>query len=104
MNLRYITDKKRHLICVPYSVDNLHQMAKELNINKCWFHKNHYDIPKKRIEEIEKQCQIIDPKNIVEIIKSPKYAEIILSESVSVYRASPKDHFWQTEIEYNGTN
>lgn len=102
MKLQYITDEKRHLICVPYNLDNLHQMAKELKIHKCWFHKNHYDIPKLRIQEIEKQCKIVDVKNIVEIICSPEYANIILSEVVSVFGASPKDHFWQTQIDYNG--
>jgi len=32
-------------------------MAKELGIERCWFHKNHYDIPKRRIEEIQAKCQ-----------------------------------------------
>jgi len=36
----YLTDRKRHLICIPYSIENLHKMAKELNIKRCWFHKN----------------------------------------------------------------
>lgn len=103
MKLTFLTDKKRHLICVPYNKENLHKMAQELNIDRCWFHKNHYDIPKKRIGEIEKQCQIISPKEIVEIIKSPEYASIIISE-VKTGTASPKDHFWQTQIEYNGNN
>ena len=106
MKLTYVTDKKRHLVCVPYSIENLHQMAKELKIHKCWFHKNHYDIPKLRIEEIEKQCKIVDPKNIVEIIRSPQYAEIIISEDNNNKgnTATPKDHFWKTELEYNGFN
>jgi hypothetical protein len=104
MELKYITDKKRHLICVPYSIENLHLMAEQLDIKRCWFHKNHYDIPKQRINEIEKKCQIISQKEIVEIIKSPEYAEIIISESVSVFGASPKDYFWQTQIKYNGNN
>lgn len=104
MKLTYVTDKKRHLVCVPYSIENLHQMASDLNIHKCWFHKNHYDIPKQRIEEIEKRCKIVSPKNIVEIIRSPEYAAIIIEDEVSIFGASPSDHFWQTEIEYNGNN
>jgi hypothetical protein len=52
INIQFIYDDKRHLICYPYSVWNLHKMAKQLDINPCWFHKTHYDIPKKRIEEI----------------------------------------------------
>lgn len=65
----YLTDRKRHLICKPYSIENLHLMACELNIKKCWFHKNHYDIPKTRIKEIEDKCTIISTKEIVNIIK-----------------------------------
>ena len=44
-------------------------MAKDLNIKNCWFHNNHYDIPKKRIEEIKNKCTIISSKEIVKIIK-----------------------------------
>lgn len=65
----FYTDKKRHLICTPYSIDNLHKMVEELNIKRCWFHKDHYDIPKTRIKEIENKCVIISSKQIVEIIK-----------------------------------
>lgn len=66
--MKYLTDNNRHLICIPYSIENLHLMAKELNINKCWFHKNHYDIPKRRIEEITKKCIIVSSKEIINII------------------------------------
>ena len=44
-------------------------MADDLEINKCWFHKNHYDIPKRRIEEIKGKCSIVTSKEILEIIK-----------------------------------
>lgn len=66
--LQYITDGKRHLVCLPYSIDNLHMMANDLGIKKCWFHKNHYDIPKGRIKEVEARCNIVSPKGIVKII------------------------------------
>ncbi len=33
--MRYLCDTKRHLICEPYSVENLHKMAKELKIPRC---------------------------------------------------------------------
>lgn len=66
----FICDKKRHLICYPYSKDNLHKMAQELGIKRCWFHKDHYDIPKTRINEIESKVDlIVSSKEIVEIIK-----------------------------------
>ena len=67
--MRYLTDRKRHLICVPYSIENLHMMANELGIARCWFHKDHYDIPKRRIDEIESKCEIVSSRDIVKIIR-----------------------------------
>lgn len=67
--MKYLTDGKRHLICVPYSIENLHLMADELGIKRCWFHKDHYDIPKRRIKEIENRCEIVLSKEIVRIIR-----------------------------------
>ncbi len=68
--MKYYCDKQRHLVCVPYSIENLHLMAKDLGIKKCWFHKNHYDIPKKRIDEISSKCEIVSPREILSIIKN----------------------------------
>lgn len=101
MKLRYVCDNKRHLICVPYSIENLHIMAEELGLKRCWFHKNHYDLPVKRREELEKKCQKVSSKEIVEIIRSPEYAETILSQEVKG-GVAPPDYFWQTQIEYHG--
>ena len=68
----YYCDDNRHLVCVPYSIDNLHEMAIGLDIKKCWFHnkKNrwHYDIPKNRIENIKSQCIVVTSEKILEII------------------------------------
>ena len=69
--MTYYCDHKRHLVCVPYSVENLHKMAKDLDIKRCWFHsgKNaHYDIPKKRIYEIQSKCTVVSTKEIWKII------------------------------------
>ena len=66
--LQYFCDNKRHLVCKPYSIENLHKMAEDLKIKRCWFHKNHYDIPKKRIDEISDKCVLISPKEILKII------------------------------------
>ena len=47
-------------------------MAKQLDIHLCWFHATpypHYDIPKKRIEEIEAKCKIVSSKDIVRICR-----------------------------------
>lgn len=67
--MKYVTDGKRHLICVPYSIENLHKMAEDLDIKRCWFHNDHYDIPKRRISEIEALCDIVSSKDIVKIIR-----------------------------------
>jgi hypothetical protein len=67
--MEYYCDDKRHLVCVPYSKENLHIMADELNIKRCWFHKDHYDIPKRRINEISAKCTIINSKEIIKIIR-----------------------------------
>lgn len=67
--MKYYTDGKRHLVCVPYSEDGLHQMASELDIHPCWFHGDHYDIPKRRLEEVEKKCIRVSSKDIVRIIR-----------------------------------
>lgn len=71
----YYCDNHRHLICKPYSIENLHKMAQELGIERCWFHSKpkkklcHYDIPKNRIEEIQAKCIIVPYKGIVKIIR-----------------------------------
>lgn len=73
--MRYLTDGKRHLICDPYSIENLHRMADDLDIKRCWFHKgksgkSHYDIPKTRIEEITSKCEVVSSKEIVKIMRN----------------------------------
>lgn len=70
--MEFICDDKRHLICLPYSVENLHLMAAELQIHRCWFHskkgKAHYDIPKLRIAEIQAKCRKVSSKELLLII------------------------------------
>ena len=67
--MQYLYDDRRHLICEPYSIPNLHKMAEDLKIKRCWFHKDHYDIPKRRLEEIKQKCSIISSKEIIQIIR-----------------------------------
>lgn len=46
-------------------------MAEQLNIKRCWYHGGkfpHYDIPKKRIEEISKLCEIVSTRNLYKIV------------------------------------
>ena len=75
MGLIYYCDDARHLVCVPYSIENLHEMAKKLDIKRCWFHKNHYDIPKKRIVEITNKCNFVSSKEIVNITNEKEKTE-----------------------------
>lgn len=70
--LNFYCDNYRHLVCEPYSLNNLHEMAKELNIKRCWFHKDHYDIPILRINEIQSKCNVVSSKDILKIIKGIK--------------------------------
>jgi len=70
--MTYYADSIRHLVCHPYSIDNLHKMADDLNIKRCWFHNvrnAHYDIPKRRIKEIHGKAKLVDAKTILRIIK-----------------------------------
>lgn len=71
--MQYYCDNARHLVCIPYSVENLHKMAGELDIKRCWYHVGasypHYDIPKKRIEEIQNKCKVVSSRIILSIVK-----------------------------------
>lgn len=81
--LEYVCDRYRHLVCRPYSIANLHRMADELGIKRGWFDagkrrrnsgewlrfvRPHYDIPKRRIEEITAKCTVVTSKELREII------------------------------------
>lgn len=68
----FICDSRRHLICVPYSIGNLHQMAIQLGIHRCWYHGGrfpHYDIPKRRILEIRPKCKVVSERDLLRAIK-----------------------------------
>ena len=65
----YLSDSMRHLVCLPYSIENLHRMAEDLGIKRCWFHKDHYDIPKRRMEEIQAKTIEITPREMVQLIR-----------------------------------
>jgi len=72
IKLAYYCDRMRHLICVPYSITNLHHMADDLGIKRCWYHRGmfpHYDLPKRRIVELQSKCIVIEARELLEIIK-----------------------------------
>ena len=71
-HLEYVCDDARHLVCTPYSVENLHRMAGELGIGRHWFHAGrlaHYDIPKRRVQEIATKCRIVTSHELLAVIK-----------------------------------
>ena len=72
--MEYLCDTNRHLICIPFSIPNLHLMAENLGIKRCWYHAGtkhpHYDIPKRRIEEITNKCKVISSRDLLGIIKA----------------------------------
>ena len=71
--MKFFCDDARHLVCVPYSVENLHLMAEMLEIKKCWYHSSakykHYDIPKRRIAEIQAKCTVVSTSEILQIVQ-----------------------------------
>lgn len=72
-DLTYYCDRHRHLVCVPYSVPNLHAMACDLGVHRCWYHPGqfpHYDIPKLRIAEITARCQVVSTREIIRICRA----------------------------------
>lgn len=72
VGLTYYCDKARHLVCVPYSEENLDRMAADLGIKRCWRHRGsylHYDIPKRRVAEIASRCRVVDTRTILAIVK-----------------------------------
>jgi len=74
--MRYFSDAQRHLVCWPYSVEGLHQMAAVLGIHRCWFHAGrlaHYDVPKKRIAEIALKTEVVSGREILNIIKGKNH-------------------------------
>lgn len=95
IGLTFVCDKKRHLICLPYSKANMLSMATELGINPLWFHKDHYDIPKERVEDILKQCVVVSPKEIVKIIKEDSDGEFRQKQKAK--KAKKEVHYEQVD-------
>ncbi len=70
--IKIFCDEQRHLVCVPFSVENLHRMASFLGIKRCWFHKSkfpHYDIPKRMIADVTSKCIMVTTRDILLIVK-----------------------------------
>ena len=73
-NLTFFCDDQGHLVCQPFSVENLHLMAAYFGIKRHWFHglkkgHPHYDIPRHRFTEIHGKCIILSPREVLAICK-----------------------------------
>ena len=68
LRMTYYCDSVRwHLICIPYSIANLHAMADDLGIHRCHFHRKN---PRMRIAEISARCVILPrERDIVNLIR-----------------------------------
>ena len=68
--LRILYDDMRHLVTVPYSKENLHEAAQQLGIKRCWFDKDHYDIPKRMMSRMsETVAEKVSPREIAKIVR-----------------------------------
>ncbi len=68
--MRILYDAQRHLVAVPYSRENLHKAAEQLGIKRCWFHRDHYDIPKRMMPRMaETAAERVSPREIARIVR-----------------------------------
>jgi hypothetical protein len=65
--LQFICDSNRHMVCQPFSVDNLHRMAASLHIDRTWFFDDYYLIPGNRVQEMMALCEVRSPAEVAQI-------------------------------------
>jgi hypothetical protein len=69
----------RHLVCTPFSIENLHRMAEHLRIGRHFFHSSsrfpHYDIPKRRMNEIIPLTIVVTTRVILKIVKGAVHSD-----------------------------
>ena len=69
--LIFYQDDQRHLVCVPYSIENLHRMADVLGVKRHFYHASpypHYDVPKTMAPL--PSVTIVRPREIIKICKT----------------------------------
>lgn len=62
-------DSKKRLVCMPYSVSNLHTVAKTLGMKRGLFRSSHYAVPASKLVEIQQKSVIITATQANMIIK-----------------------------------
>jgi len=100
MEIIYICDNFRHLVCYPYTRENLHKMADDLGINRCWYRRKgqiydhpHYDIPKGMIEEVMKKSILVSKRVLADFVHRGEVPGAIL------YRKTPPSELNQRKYE-----
>lgn len=73
-------------------------MAKDLGIKKCWFHKDHYDIPIKRIEEIKSKCILVSDRKITTIRSEERKRRIMSKVEKKITRLKERIEFLEEEV------
>ena len=68
--LLYLTDGHRNVICVPYSIENLHKMADDLGIKRSWFKEDHYEIPDSYYPQFEDKCERVTTPTLFKTVKN----------------------------------
>lgn len=83
-------------------------MANKLCIDNSLFKMNHYSIKEYAewiIKDVTKNCKVVSTDNIIEIIRSPEYAKIIISENRISGGGNGNSHaFEATQIQIKGQN
>jgi len=70
--LEFFMDSRGHVVCLPYSIENLHKMAKVLSLNKFSFKKDRYVLPDYKIELARIVSHTVKPATIETIITKNK--------------------------------
>lgn len=69
-----VCDRHGRLVCVPFSIENLHRVARRLHVKKQWFSGPrrfpHYRVPISLMIEVRVRCEVASTRRVVEIIRS----------------------------------
>lgn len=69
--IRYLCDEAGHLICTPYTTENLHVAARHLTLGPLFYKTEpypHYAVPWMRIEDVRAKCDAVEEAAILAIV------------------------------------
>lgn len=72
--MRYLADRRRHLVCEPYSREGLLAMADDLGIGRWWLHGGrlaHIDIPQRDMLRImrDPRVEVVGPREVLAVVR-----------------------------------